>query len=156
MNGKVNGKSMGVNGDGPSSIRESSKLELDHSHQLNDASGAYVNRIMLNGSAYNSPNLTNNRRDLVPFERAPGDGSLSNPDVIPSEKFSSIDNNINRFQDHENSQIDLSKSNPGILNSSFCTNSFCSHFICQYFIVYQLNWVFFAFNRRNTSNIEEK
>ena len=115
MNGKVNAKSMGVNGDGPNSIRNSSNLELNNSHQLNDASGAYVNRIMLNGSAYNSPNLTNNRRDTLPHERAPGDGSLSNPDVIPSEKFSSLDDNINGFQDHENSQSNLSKSNPGIL-----------------------------------------
>ena len=109
---------MGVNGDGPSSIRDSSNLEIDQSHQLSDASGAYVNRIMLNGSAYNSPNLTNNRRDPLPLERAPGDGSLSNPDVIPSEKFSSLDDNINSFQEQDYSQNNLSKSNPGKLNSN--------------------------------------
>ena len=57
---------------------------------------------MINGTVYNSPNLASNRRDHVIMQqqqhpdhiRTPGDGgSLSNPDVVPSEQFPSI--NVN-------------------------------------------------------------
>ena len=93
----VHAKVITANGDCTNAIRKSPRPDLDYTQQLNqnmhDSSGAYTNSIMLNGSVYNSPNLTNNRRDpMMLQERAPGDGSFSNPDVIPSEKFPSINN----------------------------------------------------------------
>ena len=96
-NGGVHHKVIGANGDCTNPARNPSGMELDYTQQLSDgmhdSSGAYINRTMLNGSAYSSPNLTNHRRDPAVHERAPGDGSLSNPDVIPSEKFPSINDN---------------------------------------------------------------
>ena len=88
MNGKI--QVTGANGDGQSSLQHSTHQEFDNSQQYHDSNGSYVNRMMINGSAYNSPNLANNRRDPPIHERALGDGSLTNPDVIPSESFSSM------------------------------------------------------------------
>ena len=122
MNGKVGVKVIGANnGDGLSSIQNLSRIELDNkTQQWNDSSGAYVNSIMLNGSAYNSPNLANNRRDnLVHEQTAQGDGTLSNPDVIPSESFSSINENSMGFKGDDFSQNNQSKSNPGSLQFVF-------------------------------------
>ena len=121
INGKgAHVKSIGTNGDCTNPVRNPSRMELDYTQQLSegmhDSSGAYVNRIMLNGSAYSSPNLTNNRRDPLIQERAPGDGSLSNPDVIPSEKFPSInasDNTAVGIQGEGNGQNIQPKQNQG-------------------------------------------
>ena len=116
MNGRINLKVIGANGSGPNSIQSSSRMELsDVNETFNDISGAYVNRVMMNGSAYNSPNLANNRRENPINERVSGDGSLTNPDVIPSESFSSINDNNSamRLREQENVQNIESKTNPG-------------------------------------------
>ena len=120
MNGKL--QVTGANGDGPTSLQHSSIQEFDSSQRYPDSNGSYVNKMMLNGSAYNSPNLANNRREHLISERPSGDGNLSNPDVIPSESFPSIADNNNglRIRDHENNQNVESKTNPGI--SKYCKN----------------------------------
>ena len=113
MNGKI--QVTGTNGDGPNSLQHSSLHEFDSNPQYHDSNGSYVNKMMLNGSAYNSPNLANNRREPPIHERASGDGSLTNPGVIPSESFSSINDNNNamRIREHENNQSIEAKTNPG-------------------------------------------
>ena len=89
--------------------------DFNNSQQYPDSNGSYVNRMMLNGSAYNSPNLASNRRETPIHERVSGDGSLTNPDVIPSESFSSINDNNSamRLREQENVQNIESKTNPG-------------------------------------------
>ena len=108
-----------ANGDCTNANQKSPRPELDYTQQLSqnmhDSSGAYTNSIMLNGSVYSSPNLTNNRRDpMVLQERAPGDGSSSNPDVIPSEKFPSFNNvNIAGSEIEEERSNNQRSPNPG-------------------------------------------
>ena len=113
MNGKI--QMTRTNGDGPNSLQNSSLHEFDNNPQYHDSNGSYVNKMMLNGSAYNSPNIANNRREPPIHERASCDGSLTNPDVIPSESFSSSndDNNAMRVREHENNQSMEAKTNPG-------------------------------------------
>ena len=114
MNGKL--KTTGVNGDGPNSLQSSTIHDFNNiQQQYRDSNGSYVNRMMLNGSAYNSPNLANNRRENPIHERVSSDGSLTNPDVIPSESFSSINDNNStmRLREQENVQNIESKANPG-------------------------------------------
>ena len=117
MNGKI--QVTGANGDGPSSLQHSTHREFDNSQQYHDSNGSYVNRMMINGSAYNSPNLANNRRDPPLHERSLGDGSLTNPDVIPSESFSSMNDSSSamRFSEQDNNQNMESKTNPGNFES---------------------------------------
>ena len=152
MNGKI--QVTGTNGDGPNSLQHSSLREFENNPQYPDSNGSYVNKLMLNGSAYNSPNLANNRRDLTIHERASGDGSLTNPDVIPSESFSSVNDNNNAMRMHENNQTIEAKTNPGesnVLEINF-NLYFPSlrpgenvRFIINYFLL-----------RRNSRNFEEK
>ena len=119
MNGKI--QVTGANGDGPSSLQHSTHQEFDSNQQYHDSNGSYVNRMMINGSAYNSPNLANNRRDPPIHERSLGDGSLTNPDVIPSESFSSMNdsNSAMRFSEQDNIQNMESKTNPGNFQSIY-------------------------------------
>ena len=118
----INGKGVhskvvgGPNGEFPNSARNPAVVERENTQQLNEtlhsSSGAYINRTMLNGSAYNSPNLTNNRRELFIQERVPGDGSFLNPDIVPSEKLPSIQDNHDIALDvQEQNQNSQSKQN---------------------------------------------
>ena len=93
-------------------------MELsDVNETFNDISGAYVNRVMMNGSAYNSPNLANNRRGPLIQELPTCDGSTLNPDVVPNEKFPSMpDSRSLTLQNGEkDAQNDKSVSNSGKL-----------------------------------------
>ena len=94
-------------------------MELsDVTDTLNDVSGAYVNRVMMNGSAYNSPNLANNRRGPPIQERPTFGESALNPDVVPNEKFPSMpDSRSLTLQNGEkDAQNDKSVSNSGNCN----------------------------------------
>ena len=115
INGRINLKVIGANGSGPNSIQSSSRMELsDVNETFNDISGAYVNRVMMNGSAYNSPNLANNRRGPVIHELPTCDGSTLNPDVVPNEKFPSMPSRSLTSQNGEkDGQNDKSISNSG-------------------------------------------
>ena len=114
MNGRINLKVIGANGSGPNSIQSSSRMELSD-ETFNDISGAYVNRVMMNGSAYNSPNLANNRRGPPIQERPTFGESALNPDVVPNEKFPSMpDSRSLTLQNGEkDAQNDKSVSNSG-------------------------------------------
>ena len=81
---------------------------------FNDISGAYVNRVMMNGSAYNSPNLANNRRGPLIQERPTCGESTLNPDVVPNEQFPSMPSRSLTLQNGEkDAQNDKSVSNSG-------------------------------------------
>ena len=119
MNGRINLKVIGANGSGPNSIQSSSRMELsDVNETFNDISGAYVNRVMMNGSAYNSPNLANNRRGPLIQERLTCDGNALNPDVVPNEKFPSMPDgsSITLQNGEKDAQNDKSVSNSGKLS----------------------------------------
>lgn len=91
-------------------------MELsDVNETFNDISGAYVNRVMMNGSAYNSPNLANNRRGPLIQEQSTCGESALNPDVVPNEKFPSMsDSRSFALQNAEkDAQNDKSVSNSG-------------------------------------------
>ena len=114
MNGKL--KTTGMNGDGPNSLQSSTIHDFNNiQQQYHDSNGSYVNRMMLNGSAYNSPNLANNRRGPPIQERPTFGESALNPDVVPNEKFPSMpDSRSLTLQNGEkDAQNDKSVSNSG-------------------------------------------
>ena len=82
---------------------------------FNDIRGAYVNRVMMNGSAYNSPNLANNRRGPLVQEQPSCDGSALNPDVVPNETFPSMPDSrsLTLHNAEKDAQNDKSVSNSG-------------------------------------------
>ena len=96
----------------PHRANEYNQQQFSESMQQERVDGAYTNNAMLNGSAYNSPNLAGNRGHRMLSDRSPGDGSLSNPDVVPSEQFPSI-NTINKASNQDGGDHGRKHSNQG-------------------------------------------